>query len=84
MDRKNFEKAFDACIGSRWATCACGREFINSSGGWDWSDVCLDKLHADPNVTDFDWAVGFVSFEGQEFVMDCDCWHKRADQIMKF
>lgn len=59
-------------------------EFYNSDGGWDFDEGELDKLHADPNAKDLDYAVPFVEFEGTVYVADCTCWHERAERILAF
>jgi hypothetical protein len=64
--------------------CACGREFFNSDGGWDWEEGELDKLLEDPNTTNLEYSVGFVEFEGVSYVMACDCWVERAEQVCNF
>lgn len=80
----NFECAFDMHTGGCRHTCACGKTYYNSDGGWDWDEGELEKLKADENAIDLDHAVGLIYLEGCEFVMDCDCWHKRAEHVMAF
>lgn len=84
MNITSFENAFDTHCGSSRATCACGRRFYNNDGGWDWEEGELEKLEADSTATNLEWSIGYVEFEGVTFVVDCECWKKRAQKIMEF
>lgn len=81
---ENFIEAFHSHSGGSVRECNCGRVFYNSSGGWDWENGELEKLQASKTATDLEWSVSTVVFEGKECVIDCDCWEKRAEQIMRF
>lgn len=80
---ERFAAAFDSHRGSCRGVCNCGKEFYNSSGGWDFEKGELAELESN-EATDLDWSVSFIEFEGKEFVRDCDCWHDRAERIMAF
>lgn len=84
MNIESFETAFNEKVGSCNAVCACGRTFYNHPGGWDWEDGELERLEKDESATCLQWSVGFVRFEGETYVIDCDCWHKRAKRMMAF
>ena len=81
---ENFERAFsDSTASCRW-TCECGVTFFDGCQSYDWEDGELDKLRADPKAKQVDYAPGSISFEGRQYVDACDCWHKRALQIIRF
>lgn len=80
---ENFERAFSTHSGGCRRTCNCGREFYNPNGGWDWEEGEIEALDKSGAIS-LDWSVSTLSCEGKEYVMDCDCWHKRAKQIMGF
>lgn len=78
----NFEYAFgDGSSASR--TCQCGKTYFDDyNSGYGWDEDELKNLRE--NHIAVDHSVGWVSFEGREYVNVCDCWHKRAMQIMNF
>lgn len=80
---ENFMRAFDNHIGSCRASCACGREFYNSDDIGCFEHGELEKLEAS-NATNLNHCVGYVEFEGSQYVSDCDCWHPRAAKIIKW
>lgn len=80
----NFTVAFDTHTGSCSAQCACGKQFYNSDGAWDFEEGELDKLQNDSDATDLLYSVSFVQFEGSLYVFDCTCWRDRAKRIMEF
>ena len=84
MNFKNFEMAFDSHRGRNTMQCKCGKKFYNSDGGWDFEDGELEALRKDPNAVDLDCSVSILEFEGSQYVMDCECWKKRAEKIMQF
>jgi len=81
---ENFETAFHDNSGHCSLMCACGKTYYNEDGGWDWQEGELEKLHNDKNAINVDCSVGGVQFEGAEYANVCDCWHKRAEKIIKF
>lgn len=83
-DIETFERAFRDGVSSCRGTCACGREFYNSSGGWDFDEGEIEALEADPNATATEYAVGYVTFEGVTYLDVCACWHPRAAKIRDF
>lgn len=84
MSLGSFEKAFSDKVGSCRAQCACGKQYYNPDGGWHWEDGELEALEADQNATALDCSVGYVTFEGTTYVIDCNCWHERAKRISAF
>lgn len=85
MNFESFEKAFSDNVGTCRAQCACGKEFYDKiNRGYDWEEGEFEALEADPDATGLDCSVGYISFEGQTFVMDCDCWKERAQKIGAF
>jgi hypothetical protein len=84
MDITSFEKSFSDGIGSSRATCNCGKEYYNFDRGWSWEEGELEELESDPNAQGLEWSIGYVTFEGTTYVVDCNCWHERAKQIMNF
>lgn len=64
--------------------CPCGKRFYNSNGSWTWEEGELEELQEDNDAIDLEWPVGYVEFEGVQYVVDCDCWKKRAEQVMNF
>ena len=81
--QESFAEAFRSNCGGCRRTCECGREFYNPDGGWTWETGELEGLEL-RKATALDYTVTTVGFEGKELVMDCDCWHPRAKQIMSF
>jgi hypothetical protein len=81
---ENFERAFETHSGGCRRECECGRVFYNPNGGRDWEDGELEKLAGDGNAQPVEWSVETISFEGKEYVSDCNCWHARANVIIGF
>lgn len=85
MNIDNFCEAFDGRIVGIWHYCKCGRLFYGSQHSWDWEVGEYDRISKQKNsvASKYD-GVSVVSFEGNEYVNECDCWHERAKQIMGF
>ncbi len=82
---ENFEKAFTNNYSGCRRTCGCGREFWDGyNRGYSWEDGEIEALEKNPNATVLEHSVGTIEFEGREYVMDCDCWHPRAEKLMGF
>jgi len=84
---ENFERAFDCNVSSCRGTCNCGQRFFDYENTYDWEPGELEKLKAletHGKATGVPYGIGFVRFEGKEYVNSCDCWHKRAEQIIGF
>lgn len=80
---ENFERAFTSGSSGCRRTCECGREFWDSyNEGYDWEPGEVEELKNNPNATSVAYSVSSIILEGKEYPMDCDCWHKRAEQIM--
>ena len=81
---ESFERAFGSGCSGCCGTCACGRTFYNPDDTWDWEEGELERLQASSNATPLSYGVGHVEFEGTSYCWDCDCWRKRAAQIVGF
>jgi len=87
---ENFERAFASGLSGCRRTCHCGKVFFHDDeGDYDWEEGEMVELHvmaklADPIAFALGYSVGTVVIEGTEYVVDCTCWHKRAEQIMNF
>ncbi len=84
MDLESFKEAFYTGMGSCRGQCECGVQFYNSDGGYNFDEGELEELEKIPDSRDIDCSVAFVEFEGIEYVYQCDCWEKKAMQIMQF
>jgi hypothetical protein len=80
----NFIVAFRGGISSCRMTCACGKEFFDIEGDWDWEDGELDELHADPNATPVNGSVSEIEINHNTYVTDCNCWHDKAEKMVNF
>ena len=84
----NFETAFNGMIGSCYRECECGKFYFDNSEfseqEWDWEKGELENLRIDKNAIGLDYPITIVVFENHEYVIDCDCWKKRAKQIIGF
>lgn len=82
---RSFEMAFDMGVGTCRATCACGREYYDANEEQStWEPGEYEALEADQNAIPLDGYTGFIEFEGQQFVRDCECWQLRAEKLMNF
>jgi hypothetical protein len=82
---ENFERAFRMGTAGCRRTCNCGKEYFdNANGGYSWEEGELERLLASKTAVALGYAPGDMMFEGREYVDACDCWHKRAEQIMGF
>lgn len=84
MNLDSFKEAFSTDHASSRGLCDCGREYYNSTGAWDWHDGELKKLQADTRAEDLNCSIGFIEFTGRTFVVQCTCWHDRANLLMRF
>ncbi len=83
--RENFESAFSTRTSGIVRDCYCGRTFFNddeAAGSLDEGE--LERLRANPKATPLCYSVGSIELEGREYILDCDCWHKRVDSVMAF
>lgn len=80
---ERFIEAFDSRTGSCHRACACGRDFINPEGGWGFIEGEIEEAVKN-GATELDHSVVCLEFEGSVYVQDCNCWHERAERIMKF
>ena len=84
MNIENFTTAFHTGTAGAVRTCQCGITYYNSDSMWDFAEGEIQELEKDPKAISLDYSVETVSFEGKEYVLSCDCWHERAEQIMIF
>lgn len=85
MDPKleNFERAFRNGTGGCVRTCHCGHVYFHDTDhGYDWEDGELEKLRANTKAHGLEYSPSDISFEGDEYVDACTCWHERAKKIM--
>lgn len=83
MNIESFKEAFHAGTGSCRRECACGIQFYNSDGGWNWEEGELERLEADKTSRDLDCTIAEVEFFDIEYVYQCDCWYEKAKQFME-
>ncbi len=81
---ENFERAFSSGSGGCVRICECNKQFYDGHNSYDWEDGEIESLEADKNSVCLDYTVSTIIFEDKEYVVDCSCWHKRAEQIMGF
>ena len=79
-----FERAFSSGGAGCRRTCQCGREFYDWYNTYDWEEGELEALNENPNAEGHDFSIGTLYIEGEEFCECCNCWHGRAEQIMKW
>lgn len=79
----NFERAFSSGTAGCVRTCACGKTFYDAVNSYDWEEGEKEKLEAEGAIA-VDYSVGDLNFEGKEYADECDCWHERARQLMRF
>jgi hypothetical protein len=80
----NFIQAFSSHTGGCRRTCHCGKEFWDNTNGYDWEPGEVEALEKDPAARALAYSVSTISLEGREYVMDCICFHERAEQVMRF
>ena len=87
MNRKkleSFERAFHAGTSGCTRACNCGRVFYDVENSYDWEDGELERLEANPEATALDYSVGDIRIGGVDYVADCDCWHEKASDMMRW
>ena len=81
---ETFKKAFRANHSGFSGECVCGREFFHPDhASWDFEDREIEYLESE-NATMLDHAVDYVEIDGTDYVLECDCWHKKAERLMYF
>lgn len=86
MPRKlqNFADAFGDSTAGCVRTCECGQTFFDmNESDYDWDEGEFQGL-MDGDAIGVDHSVGEISFQGRTFVLNCDCWHEKAEGLMKF
>lgn len=81
---ESFLEGFETSLGGCRRECVCGTTFYDAYGSWDWEEGEFEQLESDPATVATEHTVGTVWFEGKEYVTVCNCWHKRALEIMKW
>ena len=84
MNLESFKEAFRDGIGGNRVKCHCGKVYYNPDGFWDWDEGELEALNLDDDAKALDYTTEYLSVEGVTYAIDCDCWHSRAEQIMRF
>jgi hypothetical protein len=85
MNINNFITAFNSGVGSAIQTCQYGKTYFSSDGGFDWEEGQLERLQVHDDTIDTGiYAVEYLEFERSLYVIDCNCWHDRAEKIMAF
>jgi hypothetical protein len=64
--------------------CECGVEFYDSHNSYNWYDGEFESLTKNPEAVMLPYSVGTFWLEGREYVLDCTCWHSRAETIKGF
>lgn len=80
----NFEKAWASRTSGCARTCECGKEFYNPDPTWDWDTGELEAFQTNEKATALDYPVGCVELDGKEYVMDCLCWHAKAEKVIRW
>jgi hypothetical protein len=80
----NFERAFSTRTAGCRRRCECGKEYYDAQQSYDWEEGELEKLEADPKAIPLEYSSGDLIFEGYHYVNACECWHERAQMIMRF
>ena len=79
----NFEIAFRTNTGSCRGQCACGLEYYNGSGNWDFEEGEIESLENSGAIA-VDYSIGYISFEGKFYIDSCDCRNERMEHIVQF
>ena len=80
----NFVDAFRTNGSGCRRQCACGKEYYDAYNSGCWDDGEVESLEKNPNAFGRDYAVGEVIVAGKAYADACDCWHKRALEVMRF
>jgi hypothetical protein len=81
----DFREAFQTDVSRAEFHCHCGRIFFDNYNGGIWDDEKeIEELRNNPEATAIDHSIGTLEVEGKEFCWECDCWHKRAEQVRGF
>lgn len=81
---RNFREAFSNGTAGCRRTCACGIEYYDAVNSYDWEEGEIEALEKNKKAKGLDHSCGDMGFEGREYVDACDCWHNRAEQLIKF
>lgn len=77
-----FEEAFRDGAGSSRIDCACGKIYFDEKC-WGFEEGEREKIVA-AGAIELEWGPSYITLEGQSFCIDCDCWHPRAERVMRF
>lgn len=81
---ENFIRAFSTRCSGCYRMCNCGKEYYDCENDYDWEEGELEGLKDHKKAYPLPYIVGTISFEGKEYVEDCECWKSRAEHLMKF
>ena len=79
-----FARAFSSGGCGCVRACHCGRIFYDGLNSYDWEEGELERLQANVNAECHDYSINTIYLAGNEYCMDCDCWHGQAETIMKW
>jgi hypothetical protein len=81
---ENFEDAFHAGTGGCLRSCNCGRIYYDAVSPCDWEEGEIERLDTNEEATGCEHSISDLRINGVEYVMSCDCWHKKAEELMSF
>lgn len=86
---RNFVDAFDDHVSGCIRDCECGCTYFDDYNSYDWAEGELESLqkrarNEKEKVYALGHSVSTLTFQGREYVSDCDCWHERANKIIGF
>ncbi len=75
---ENFERAFSTNSSGIVRDCRCGTTFYKDDSMEHWEIGEFERLERNPKAKRVAWNVATLRFGGQEYVIDCPCWHEPA------
>lgn len=81
---ETFEEIWAAGAAGCVNTCHCGKTYYDRANSYDWEDGEFEELEADLSIIALEHAVTLLDLDGQLYVMDCECWHDKAERIMNW
>lgn len=79
-----FERCFRSGCGTVCMTCNCGLTYYNYMDAGCFEEGELEKLEKNPKAKAVDYSISILECEGRQYADGCDCWHKRALQLLAF
>lgn len=81
LEKEIFIQTFNNNAGTCRLGCDCGKIYYDESFN-DWEPGELPTLKA--KGIPLDHGIGILEFEGSAYADVCDCWHPRAEIIIRF